>query len=1061
LTSAAGGYIADSTVKRPTFSRSCAVAAMVLTGILPAFGIEPPSSGKIDFTRDIRPLLSDNCFHCHGNDEHARKGKLRLDTKDGLFSKHEDVFPVVPGKLAESEAWLRVTSTDPDDVMPPPKEKKTLTPAQLDKLKRWIEQGAPYREHWAYQAPVRPELPAVQNAWWPRNPVDRFIAAQLEAHHLQPSPEAAKELLLRRVTFDLTGLPPTLAEIDAFLADTAPDAYEHVVDRLLASSRFGERMARPWLDAARYGDTHGLHLDNERSIWPYRDWVVRAFNENLPYDQFTIWQLAGDLLPNPTRDQLIATGFSRCNVTTSEGGAINEEFAHRYAVDRTETAVSIWMGLTAGCAVCHDHKFDPISQKEFYSLYSFFNSAADPAMDGNAIDTPPILRLTTPEQDKRLGEIEAKSKAVEASVTAELAKVEYTDPASEVPPPGPKKIETVWVDDEFPEGAHVGVAGHPLAWATAEEKAPVFSGKRALRRTAEGIAQDYFDGAPQPYFVPASGRIFAYVWLDPVNPPKAIMLQWHAEGEWKLRANWGDPAAITFGKAGTPEKLQIGPLPKTGEWVRLQVDVRALKLKPGTVFDGLAFTQYGGTAYWDRTGVAYEDNAAADPGRSQLAWEKESQGKLLKDPVPKEIKDIFRSVPPKERKPEHTAALRRYYFTEVCATTRPRFEAMMKERAALEEERKKEETGVVKTFIMHDVQPRRITHLMIRGQYDKPGEEVQPGVPAIFPPLPPTATPGALPSRLELAEWLVSPKHPLTARVAVNRFWQLFFGTGLVKTSNDFGAQGEPPSHPELLDWLAVDFREHGWDMKRLVRLLVTSATYRQDSRTTPQGLEADPENRLLAHGPRYRLDAEEVRDNSLFVSGLIDLTMGGKGVKPYQPERIWEPVGFVGSNTRDYHQDHGAALYRRSLYTFWKRTAPPPNMMVFDTPSREQYCTRRERSNTPLQALVMMNDVQQFEAARALGQRMMVEGGIAPADRIAYGFRLVTARRPLEPERETLRGLFERQLERYVADPASAGQAVSFGESKPNASLNPSELAAWTLVANVLLNLDETLNKN
>jgi hypothetical protein len=1025
-----------------------------------ARAVEPPSSGTIDFTRDIRPILSDACFHCHGPDAETREAKLRLDTREGLFTERDGIFPFRPGNLEKSDAWVRMSSADKDEVMPPPKAHKALSAAQLAKMKAWIEQGAPYQEHWAFQAPQRPAQPAPANAWWPRNAIDRFIAAELEKRKLQPSPEAAKETLLRRATLDLTGLPPTSAEIDAFLADTSPEAFEKQVDRLLASPRYGERMAVPWLDAARYGDTHGLHLDNERSMWPYRDWVVRAFNENLPFDQFTHWQLAGDLLPNPTRDQLIASGFNRCNVTTSEGGSINEEWIFRYAVERTETMAAVWMGLTAGCAVCHDHKFDPISAKEFYQLYAFFNSAADPAMDGNSIDTPPILRLATPEQEKELASLGERIGATEKQIKEALAKIEYTDPATLEPPPEVKKIETVWVDDDFPKDAKVAAAGHALTWATAEQGAPVQSGARAIKRTGEGIAQDYFDGLKKPLAVPANGRIFAYAWLDPQNPPKAVMLQWHADGNWKYRANWGDKDAITFGQAGTPEKLLKGDLPKLGEWVRLEVNVAELKLKPGTRFTGLAFTQYGGTVYWDRSGIAYEDNPAADPAQSQLAWEKANQGKDLGDKVPKPIREIFRSVNPKDRKPEHATALREYFLTEVYAGTRDRFDPLQTEKKALEDERKKIDGQVVKTFIMRDLEQRRPAHVMVRGQYDKPGEAVQPGTPATFPPLPVKGE-GKPATRLDLAKWLVSPEHPLTARVTVNRFWQQFFGTGLVKTAGDFGSQGETPSHPELLDWLAVDFRESGWDVKRLVRLIVSSATYRQDSRVTPKLLEADPENRLLARGPRFRLEAEQVRDNALFVSGLMDHTLGGKGVKPYQPEKIWEPVGFVGSNTREYRQDTGSALYRRSLYTFIKRTAPAPAMVTFDAPSRESFCVRRERSNTPLQALALMNDVQQFEAARALAQRMMTEGGVTPEERVAWGFRAVTARRPLENERGILKEAYEKQLARFAANPEAAKQAVTFGESKPKAELSVPELAAYTLVANVLLNMDETLNKN
>ncbi len=1043
-------------VSKLPISLAAALAAAIFAPSA-VWAIDPPSSGKIDYTRDIRPILSENCYHCHGPDEGSRKGKLRLDTKEGLSSKHKDIIPFKPGSLEDSEAWERINSTDADEQMPPPDSHRKLTAGQIAKLKAWIEQGAEFKEHWAFRAPVRPAEPKLQNQWWPRNAVDEFIAADLEARKLKPSPDAPKELLLRRVTFDLTGLPPTPAELDAFLADTSPEAYDKVVDRLLASPHYGEHMAQYWLDAARYADTHGLHFDNERSMWPYRDWVIRAYNENLPFDQFTIWQLAGDLLPGSTRDQQIASGFCRCNVTTNEGGSINEEVLFRYTEDRTETAIANWMGVTGGCAVCHDHKFDPITQKDFYSLFAFFNSAADPAMDGNDLRTPPVLKLTTPEQQKQLDEFEGKMSGLKQQVKEAVAKMSYTDPATLDPLPPVSQAEEVWVDDDFPEGAKIAAAGAPLNWVTTQDGAPVKSGRRSIKRTGEGITQDYFDGIKKPFTVPTKGKIFAWVWLDPQNPPKAVMLQWHSEGNWKYRGAWGDKDLINFGTVNTPERLSLGELPKLGEWVKLEVNIADLKLKPGTKFDGAAFTQYGGTTYWDLEGVTYEVDPAHDPQQSFSTWLTANQGKDLGDKAPKEVRDVLKTVPAKDRKPEQTETLREYYLSTVYAGARTALDPLLAAEKEVQDKKKQLDEQIAVTLVMHDMPKKRDAHVMIRGQYDKPGELVKPAVPAIFPQL----TNKESATRLDLAKWLMSPEQPLTARVAVNRLWQQFFGYGIVKTPGDFGAQGDPPSHPELLDWMAVEFRETGWDIKRMIKMMVTSASYRQDSRTTPELQEMDPENRLLARGPRVRLDAEEIRDNALFVSGLIDPTMGGKGVRPYQPEKIWEPVGFVGSNTREYVQEHGSALYRRSIYTFWKRNAPAPSMTTFDAPSRDSYCLRRERSDTPLQALEMMNDVQLFEAARALGERMMSEGGVTPEDRIGYGFRLAVSRRPLEMERGVLKDAYEKQLAKYAANPEAAKQAISYGESKPKADLNQSELAAYTLVANVILNMDETITKN
>ncbi|MEW6302422.1 MAG: PSD1 and planctomycete cytochrome C domain-containing protein [Verrucomicrobiota bacterium] len=1025
---------------------------LVFPAILLAAVQARAAAPTVNFTRDIRPILSDKCFACHGPDEKKRKADLRLDVKTEAFRDLGGYHAIVPGKPAQSELLKRITTKNEDDVMPPPKSGKSLKPEEVALFKRWIEQGAKWEEHWAFVPPEKPALPKVKDAKWPRSPMDQFILARLDKERLKPSPEADKETLIRRVTFDLTGLPPTPKEIDEFLADTTEGAYERVVDRLLKSPRYGEHMARYWLDAARYGDTHGLHLDNERSMWPYRDWVVRAFNDNLPFDQFTIWQLAGDLLPNATRDQQIASGFNRCNVTTSEGGSINEEFVFRYAVDRAETTAAVWMGLTAGCAVCHDHKFDPISQKDFYSMYAFFNSSADPPMDGNILLTPPILKLPTSEQEKQLAAYDADIAKVQKKLNEKIETIEYTDPSTLDPKPAVEPIDNVWVDDDFPKDSNVQV-GTP-EWVEGKD-AKVHSGKRALKLSDKAVTQRYVEGLKAPLTLPFKAKIYVHVYLDPENPPKAVMLQFN-KGTWSHRAVWGDIDAIDFGKKDSNERRRIGDLPKAGEWARLEFPIAKLGLSTDDAFSGLAFTQHGGTVYWDKAGAAGEKNPAADPVYAMAVWEKQNNGKAPKD-YPKNIQDIFKNVKPEDRKPEHVKALKDYYVTEVCVTTKEQLAPIRGELKGIRDQRTALDNAIPATLIMRDLEKPREAFVMIRGQYTKPGERVYPNVPAAFAPLKKSEAT----NRIDLAEWLIDPKHPLTARVTVNRFWQQFLGTGIVKTANDFGSQGQPPSHPQLLDWLATNFIESGWDMKRFVKLIVTSATYRQSSKATAGLLRADPENRLLARGPRFRLDAEVLRDNALFVSGLMDLTIGGKGVKPYQPENIWEPVGFESSNTRNYKQDTGSALYRRSLYTFFKRTAPPPSMTTFDAPSREQFCVRRERSNTPLQALLLMNDVQHFEAARALAQRMLAEGGDTDDARLAWGFRIATARFPTKEEKAVLSETLYRQLARYQTNPAAAEKAVAYGESKPDVTRRPSELAAYTLVANLLLNLDETVSKN
>jgi cytochrome c553 len=1039
-------------IRRPAFT-----AVLALAGISAV--ASAADGGKLRFNQDIRPIFSDKCFACHGFDAKKRKADRRLDTPDGAYAVKDDVKAIAPGDLAKSEAWKRILSKDDDEVMPPPESHKKLSGAEKTLIRRWIEEGAAYEKHWAFEPSVKVAVPEIQNPKSKiQNPIDAFIGDRLKRERLEFSPEADRETLVRRVAFALTGLPPTVKETDAFLADQSPDAYEKMVDRYLASPRHGEEMARHWLDVARYGDTHGLHLDNERQMWAYRDWVVRAFNGNLPFDKFTTWQLAGDLIPNATQDQLTATGFNRCNVTTSEGGAIAEEFTYRYAVDRTSTMMETWMGLTGGCAVCHDHKFDPITTKEFYSLYSFFQSNADPAMDGNLLLTKPVLQLATPAQEAKMKALDGRIAPLRAQMDATLKTIVYTDPATLKPPPPAKETETVWIEDDFPPGANAQHNGNtPLTqWVTAEN-GHVFSGKRALKRSATGLAQDYYSGGAAPFDAPQGARFFLYVFLDPANPPEAVMLQIHT-GKWESRAVWGNPDVISYGQINSPSRFGAGALPEPGKWARLEVEASAIDVKPSDKITGVAFTLHGGTAYFDHMGVVARVAPATDPTQSFLAWEKFGTGKDTPG-LPAEINAVLKTGA-KKRTPGQEAQLRDYYLTNVCAATKGQFAAPAKERNRLQKERDDIAKNIPSTFVWNDLEKPRDSFVMMRGQYDKPGDKVEPATPAIFPPLKKSA-PDARATRLDLAAWLLSPEHPLTARVTVNRFWQQFFGTGIVKTSYDFGSQGSVPSHPELLDWLAVTFRESGWDVRKLIRLMLTSATFRQSSVATPDIVQRDPENILHARGPRFRLDAEQLRDNALFVSGLINLEMGGKGVRTYQPPNIWEPVGFGGSNTRNYTQDTGPALYRRSLYVFLKRTAPPPFMTNFDAPNREQFCTVRERSDTPLQALQLMNDVQHFEAARAFAERIMTEGGTAPVDRITFAYRAALSRKPTAEEIAVVQATLGKFLAEYSQSAEAAKKVIHNGESKPKAGLPQTELAAWTLAANLILNLDETINRN
>jgi len=1005
----------------------------------------------LNFARDIRPILSQNCFTCHGPDEKERKAGLRLDTQEGGHAKLESgSFAVVPGKIEESELIARILTDDATQKMPPPESGKKITPDQIDKLKRWISEGGNWSMHWAFIAPKRVDPPATKDSMWAHNEIDRFIAARLEAEGLQPAKPADKVSLIRRVTFDLTGLPPTPAEVDAFLADDSTNAYEKVVDRLLQSSRYGEHMARYWLDAARYGDTHGLHLDNERSLWPYRDWVIQAFNSNKKFDEFTVEQLAGDLLPNATLEQQIGSGFNRNNVSTSEGGSINDEVLVRYAVDRVETVSTVFLGMTLGCAVCHDHKFDPVTQKEFYQLFAFYNGVADQAMDGNALAPPPVIKTSTPEQKAQLAAFDMQIAEAQKKITDELAKVEYTEPAEVASTVSTEPKEFVWFDDDPPAGA--SLQGNTEWKFVSKADGPVFSGEKASTRTATELSQHFFTGATSALKIGEGDKLFAYVYLDPKNPPKEVMLQFN-DGAWEHRAYWGENA-IPWGAENSPARVAMGPLPKLGEWVRLEVDAAKVGLNAGAMLNGWAFTQHGGTCFWDRAGSVTRTPQGGQSFDSLTQWVAYEKAQT-KSTLPQPLQDAIKAEADK-RSDDQKNALRNYFLENVYAKTKPTFEPLKKSLADLQKQRTDFDNAIPTTLVMADMAQARETFILVRGAYDKKGDKVAAGVPAIFPAIPKDAPL----NRLGLAKWLIDPSHPMTSRVTVNRFWQQFFGTGIVKTAEDFGAQGTWPTHPELLDWLSTEFIRTGWDVKGLVKLMVMSKTYQQSSQVSPELLQLDPTNELLARGPRFRFDAEVIRDSVLAASGLLIERVGGKSVKPYQPDGLWEAVGFVGSNTSAFKQDQGESLYRRSLYTFWKRTSPPPSMTTFDAPSRENCTVRRPRTNTPLQALALMNDKQYVEASRALAQRMLMDGGATPEAKLTHGFRLVTGREPAADELPVLVSLLQAQQAIYHADKDAATKLVTYGDSKRNEALDVSELAAWTMLANLMFNLDESVTK-
>jgi len=1010
----------------------------------------------IEFNRDVRPILSNNCYQCHGPDKNQLQAGLRLDTSGTATAKLESGHhAIVPGDVATSALIARINSTDPNQKMPPHDSGKSLTAGEIEVLKGWVAQGAKYEGHWSFIPAVRRVPPQTRFAGHVRNEIDQFILHRLESEGLEPSPEADKISLIRRATIDLTGLPPTPAEVDAFLEDQSAEAYERVVDRLLMSPRYGEHQGRIWLDAARYGDTHGLHLDNERSMWPYREYVFNAFNTNMPFDKFTIEQLAGDLIPNATIDQKVASGFNRCNVTTSEGGSINDEVLVRYAVDRTEALSTVFLGLTLQCAVCHSHKFDPISQKEFYSLYSYFYSMSDAAMDGNALLPPPILKLPSDEHRTKQREYDESLVAIQQAIVSELSRSNYVDPLQGLEIPADAltvtRQEVVWIDDELPPNAQAQ-GDTPWRFVTKGE-GPVLSGEKSSTRTATGLSQHFFTGANPGLKIGDGDVLFAYVFLDPANPPKSIMLQFN-DGSWDHRMNWGDEDAIGFGVKNTPAKRIAGPLPKAGEWVRLEVNAVDVGLAPGATLNGWAFTQFGGTCHWDKAGVVSRSTPVPAEFTSQIAWE-QSELPTPKTTLPGPVQEALK-VEPAKRTPEQQKVLKDFFLQYINTGTRATFAAFQTRISEINKQKADLDAAIPATMVSEDLPTPRDAFVLIRGAYDKKGEAVNRGVPSALPPLPE----GVPNNRLGLAKWLVSPQHPLTSRVIVNRYWQQFFGTGIVKTAEDFGAQGTWPTHPELLDWLATEFIQTGWDVKRMHKQILMSGTYRQSTKVTPKLLSRDPENQLLARGPRFRFDAEVIRDSILFSSGLLVERAGGKSVKPYQPEGIWEAVAFVGSNTRDFKPDAGEALYRRSVYTFWKRTAPPPSMSTFDAPSRENCTVRRPRTNTPLQALALMNDKQYIDAARKLAERMMRDGGATPEQRLTYGFRWMTARPPSSKELEVLRKSLDKQTAFFTADKAAAEKLLAYGDSPRDTSLDPTEYAAWTMIANMLINLDETITK-
>lgn len=1068
---------------------TCRIRSVRLMAIVLASAACPSTfAEEINFTRDIRPILSSACYRCHGFDENSREADLRLDSVTDAARVLDSVVP------AENTLWQRIMATDADVVMPPPEEVRQLSNQERDLIREWIEQGGQVESHWSLEPIANPEPPNLEIAAsstpnnvlnasvssWNKSPVDQFLWTELTTRGLVPQPEADRETLIRRVAFTLTGLPPTTAELDEYLLDTNPDSYERMVNRYLDSPAYGEEMARHWLDVARYGDTHGLHLDNVRQIWPYRDWVINAFNRNQPFDEFTIDQLAGDLRPEATRDQLVATGFNRCNVTTSEGGAIAEEWLYRYAVDRASTTFQTWLGLTGGCAVCHDHKYDPISAREFYSFYAFFYSAADPAMDGNREDTPPYLQLPSPEQTSELETLKLVQAETERrwQLAASDAAAKWDGGATAT-----QNMETstavydLWLDDYIPAGASANnPSRNAETWMTSSEM-EVPLGIRALHQRYGHFHDQKISDGLVPRTIPESPEVEVWIHVDDLHPPQAVMLELETS-EGRRRFGWGDVAQLGRGAFADRNNVRIDDMPTAGEWSKLTIDASHLGLKPGALVNAFTLAQFGGACSWDALAVRGSQPASTDPRQSFEAWREYCQGKST--PVlPKSVSEWLKNPPADSENTEDSDNIqaeessdtegmlfqaRTQFLKHIARNVPP---AIARQRAAASKtqaQRLAVEDAIPGTMVYGELEQPRAAFVMTRGQYDAPGEAVEPSVLECLPPIErKTSATGTVErlSRLDLANWLVNDANPLTARVTVNRFWQQVFGAGIVETSDDFGTQGKPPTHPELLDWLAHDFRSSGWDIKRLMRTLVTSAAFRQNATSSDRTREIDPTNRYLARGPRIRLDAEQIRDAALATSGLLNRRLGGPGFLAYQPPNIWEPVGYGNSNTRYYLRDGGQDLYRRSLYSFVKRTAPPPFMSNFDAPNREMFCTKRQRSNTPLQALQLMNDVQHIEAARSLAEQVLKQSANGSSERLDAMFRQVLARYPDAIERSSLAATLQQFEQRFAEDVPAAEALISAGEWPATELFPPTELAAYTLLANLILNLDEAVTRN
>jgi hypothetical protein len=1024
----------------------------------------------ISYNNQIGPILSEHCFRCHGPDSASRKPKkhpLRLDRQDFAYELRDDGKPVIiKGDPTSSELILRITATN-DDVMPPATEHNPLKSGEIELMRQWIAQGGKYEKHWSLIPPVKPAVPA-DAAGWARNPVDNFVESKLAQNGLAPNPEEQRARLYRRLSFDLTGLPPNPRELEAFVRSKSDQAYEKAVDRMLASDGCAEQFTRWWLDAVRYADTQGIHLDYARSVWPYRDWVIDAYKANTPFDQFTIDQIAGDMLPGATERQEIASGYNRLLETTSEGGAIPEEYAAIYAKDRVDTTTAVWLGLTAGCATCHDHKFDPITTKDFYALTAFFRNNTSSILDGPNGNNAPTLFLPAKQDVAEWKKLEQTIPKTKQAITARKSEAEpaFQKWLTEAKSKASSKSVSISPALHLPltesNGRYAGNAlGRKIQWtgatenkpgpfgpaplltngALVENAAPVMTRNGQVSYGAFIFVEDKPSGAAFSRMNVATNYRGWDLFLSEGRPTVHIVDQ-YPDKALKVTANerlssgrWHHVMAVFDGRREGADALALYV-----DGLKAEVQVNNNSLGTNILTDvpfrlgarsdksGPADVLSGGKVFLQD--VRFYDKALAPRDVARLALSGLARSPSLAKA--EDIKDAYLD-----------AYDTRSQNLQAELATQESEKEMIRQRGAI-------------TLVMEEKTDTKPTaYVLLRGSYTAKGDEVSAATPASLPAM----SADEPRNRLGLARWMVSRQNPLVARVQVNRLWSQIFGTGIVETTEDFGVMGSRPSDQNLLDWLAVEFMDSGWDFRHIVKTIVMSSTYRQSEAVSPEKLEKDPLNKLLSRGPRSRLDAEEIRDQALAVSGLLVDTVGGPPVKPYQPENVWEAVAMKESDTRIYKQDTGSALYRRSLYTYWKRTAAPPNMEILNAPSRETFCTRRERTDTPLQALVTLNDTQFVEAARHLAAR-----AIRSSDK--FDFRLDHITEPLmgrtlaPEERAVMRQMEEDFRKSYQATPSDAKALLAVGESKTDQKIPPADLAAWTLVASEILNLDETLTK-